>query len=270
MRKQYVTILSVIKIIITILYVAYVATILSQIKMQNLTDLIDFNIADLITQFMWVFALFMWVYLAALYILRRIYSIKIMKILVDECDPEKFLTEYDRFYKTNAGSLRTQSINYINKYYAYICLGAFDIARQIILSSPSPEIVGSKTYTALYFTNAAHQHTIDGDYEKARLKLDYVRNLKMMKNIKTNCAIAIDGNESTILRKQGHLPESRKLLNDLLQRVTHKSHILECTFALALIDDEEQKYDAARIAFTKVAEEGNKLYIASQAKQMLS
>ena len=177
--------------------------------------------------------------------------------------------EYDSFHKPNKGSFKVQSINYINKYYAYNCLGEFDSARHIILSSPPPEIVKSQVYAAMYNINAAHQDIVDGNYEKARQKLEYARNLKIPKNSRKAFADAIDGNEATILRKQGHLEESRKLYNTLLQKAKHKIRILGCTYALGLIDIEEQKYDEARTALTKVAEEGNKLYIASQARQTL-
>ena len=269
MRKQYNTISSIILIIMAILYACYVVTFLSRIKLESWTDYLDFDIGDTVISFVLMFLLYEWIFVGIHLILRYVYSAKILKILFDECDPVKYLMEHDSFHKPNTGSLKIQSLNYLNKYSAYTYLGEFDFARQIILSSPPPEIVKSQLYAALYNINAAHQDIIDGDYEKARQRLEYVRNMKMPKNIRMTYAFAIDGNEAAILRKQGHLEESRKLYSSVLQRAVHKIYILNCTYALGLIDIEEQKYDEARTAFTKVAEEGNKLYIASQAKQAL-
>lgn len=252
LRKQYDTIYMIFAVTLCVLTTALFYT-----NMQLLSDLV--------IVFVPMFAV---LYIFA-FVLGHAFSVKLSKILIDECDPEKYLVEYDRFYKITANSINSHPTHYVNRYSAFTSLGKYDEARQIIESVPAPNIVKNQIYDALYYVNSANLHIFSGNFEEARQKLDCVRNMKIPKKHQSVFMNSVDGNEAEMLRKQGRLRESRKLFNELLQRETHKKSILNCVFALGLIDIEEQKYDEAKMAFKKVMEEGNKLYIVTLAKQEL-
>ena len=246
LRKQYVTIYRVSAVLLCVL-----TTMLFYEKIVGFSD------------FIIVYAPMIAILFGFEFLLGRNFAFRINNILTDECDPEKFLTEYDSFYNIN------RSFDRINRYSAVINLGKYDEARQIIESAPPPETEKSKNYALLYYINAANLNIFDGKFEEAQQKLDYVKNLELPPKDKSFSINAIDGNEVELLRRQGHLVESRRLLNELLQRKIPKISVLSCVFALGLISVEEQKYDEAKAAFRKVIDEGNKLYKVTLAKQEL-
>jgi tetratricopeptide (TPR) repeat protein len=195
--------------------------------------------------------------------------VKVLKILVDECDPEKYLAEYDCFYKVKAETMNKSPVHYINRYAALTALGRYDEARQIIWSAPTPEIVNKPYYYFLYYINSAHLDINDGNIIMAQQKLDYVKTLKISPKYQSIVENAIDGNIAEILRKQGYLTESRMLLIEILQREISKINMLNCIFDLGLIDVYEQRYNEAIAAFSRVINEGNKLYLVTLARQEL-
>ena len=201
------------------------------------------------------------------YFIARLFSVKLLKILTNECDPDRYLSEYDSFYKISDKSMNKHPIYFVNRYSGLIYSGRYTEARQTMENAPAPELVNKQAYYPIYYVNAAHQNILDGNYDDARQKLDYIRNLKLPKKHQSIFINAIDGNEAEILRKQGHLPESRALLNEVLSRKIYKLNRLVCIFALGLIDVDEQKYNDARTAFSYVIAEGNKLNLVVLAKQ---
>jgi len=251
LKKQYTNVFYTFCVLLIILTVA--------LFYRNINGIFDFIIMALLIYA----ALF-----AFIVVVGTVYSNKILKILTDECDPERYLAEHDCFH-IGSGKRKGHPIHHANRYAAFVNMGRFDEARIIMETLPSPESIKKPFYDALYYVNSAHLSIIDGNYEEARKKLAYVRNIKLPKKIQSiliNCA---DANEAEILRKQGYLTESRRIFNDVMLRETQKYHLLAIVFYLGLIDIEEQAYDEAEKAFKRVIQEGNKLYIVTLAKQEL-
>lgn len=208
-------------------------------------------------------------------ILNWVFAVKIVNILNEECDPEKYLFEYDKFYRPDKSNIN-YPLHCLNKYAGLCEAGRYDEARRIINPVSLQEIGKKVKDVLLYYINTLHLNIIDENFEEAQENLeeiqkhiDGISGQRLSEKKRTLFINSIDSSKAEMLRKQENLTGSRELLNELLQGDMSKRATLHCVFTLAQIDIAEQKYDDAKIALERIIAEGNKLYIVALAKEEL-
>lgn len=194
---------------------------------------------------------------------------KIFKILTEECDPERFISEHDKII----ASSEQANLNVFHlsaRFNAFSAMGSHDQAKSMLdLINCESELNYVK---ALYYINLACFYLNTDNFEEAKKCYSYLTALELDEIWTLITEPIIKAVVAGIKFQEGNLKESREIFNGLLrtqQIMSSKAFYLNCIFDLALIDIAEQKADDARIGLEKVIQEGNKLHIVTLAKQEL-
>jgi len=199
-------------------------------------------------------------------ILKSIDKIR-MNQLYEKLDPESFLkmTEVTkRFYNKSPKTIALINLNFTN---GYTALGEYDKTLEILRGININVLSKQDNSLFAYYGNLTSCLYTVGDFDEAEKIFE-----KEIKNFFSNDIKAMLSKDFLTARRLYHSHEyehSRNLLDSILHQKNTSLIRLSVLYQLALIDEAEGKTEDALIKYREVAEKGNKLYIAQQARLKL-
>lgn len=192
---------------------------------------------------------------------------EIMNLLYDECDPERYLAEYQNYYKLTAKSKLNLKNHFhaINLSLGYILLGRSDDAERL-LENTKP----NKLNRFAYMINWSAIKIMQDKPDDAENYLTLAQNILLPKRYDLlQARLALEFNQALVhyLRKEYDI--STRMITELKPEFTVKLTQLSAMYNLGLIAKETGDIQLARDYFSQVAEQGNTLFIAVKAKAFL-
>lgn len=191
-----------------------------------------------------------------------------VELLQTACDPEAFL-ELTRKMKTES-SLGNKMSEYlkIDEAVAHITLGKYEEAKAILLGIDAEKLPSKYNIKLIHKMNLMYAHYELGELEEAEhLYLDILPDLSV------NEPQVVLTKEILLAERAYYLDlfdESKVAIEGLLGRELKKRTRLTLLYRLALMAEKEGDLKTAIAHFTEVAAQGNKLIIATVAKEKLA
>lgn len=198
-------------------------------------------------------------------IIALVRSRKRLSILDDACDPEAFIesTEKQRAI-TGRKNPKFDAYFDIDKAAGLFTLGKFAEAKEILFAIDKSKL--SRKYDSLlvYTINLMLCFYELGEITSAEELFE--TQIPALPPINPRVITTVNVLVAVRFFHLKRYDESREQFNKMLNQKLSKRTCLEITYCLAQIDEEEGNKEAAREKYQKVASEGNKLWIATQAK----
>lgn len=200
-----------------------------------------------------------------IYLVIAIIRSKIFSYLLDEaCDPQRYLKWIRKQEKVMKRKPKLMAILSINEAAAYIVLGKFEEARKILDEIEKSYLSENNSTLLVYTINYIACCYELGDIDKAQELFDTQISVLSPFNTryKRNVNILV-GDRYYFMGKYDQSYEHLKKLLDIdLSRRMH----LGILYRLAQIDDLRGDEELAQKKYRKIAQYGNKLWIAQQAR----
>lgn len=193
---------------------------------------------------------------------------KRLRILEEELDPEAFIEAIEKQRKITGKNKRINTFLNFDVVAGLISMGRYKEAKDVMekidiryLSKWSGSLLAYYNNKMLLFYNSGEKHMADEIYEKKVRDFPLkTPNLKAIMNLILASKNFEDGNYE----------ESKELYNKYLSINNSKRLELEILYIFAEIDEKQGKIEAAMEKYSRVAKEGNKLYIVSKAREKLN
>jgi len=192
---------------------------------------------------------------------------RINRILTTECDPERFLSQYDRFYRINARKEKQVRFQY-RRIIALTHLGQDQVAEESFDKVTKPVTTSNKTWYLAYRDLELYFLVKAKKFEEAKKLMDEL-DANLTDKDKQKYKIALKNQQAAYLMETGELKESREIYQELLAIKTSKLNTMVYRYRLGKIEMWLHDYQQARLAFERVIAEGNKLYLVTEAKEAL-
>lgn len=207
-------------------------------------------------------------FVMGIYFLHAVINSRInSKLLNEDCDPEKYLNKIMKSKKVYRKKPKYLAMISINEAVANILMGKFYEARQILdnidqsyLSEKNGTLL---TYMIDYISCCFELGDIDTALSLYNTQLPILTPFN--KNLKRSIKILIG--ERYFFEE--NYDKSYESLNQLLDIELNRRTYLGILYRLAQIDRIRGDMEKARKKYTKIAQYGNKLWIAKQAKDFL-
>ncbi len=219
---------------------------------------ISFDQAAVIT-----FPIVMSIYIIAIII----YNKRLRYFLDEACDPEEYLIRILKLKRTMKRKPRSMAMLTINEAVAYLLMGRFEEAKSL-LEEVDKSFLSEKNGTLLIYTI---------DYIICCFELGEIEEAEELfgsqipilaipsKRLKSSINILVGERYFFI----GKYDQSYEHLNKLLDIELSRRQHLSILDRLAQIDSIRGDFDLAQKKYKKIAQYGNKLWIAAQAKKHL-
>ena len=196
---------------------------------------------------------------------------KIIQILQDECNPVKYLNVYYPLTQKRVGK-NLKSLLLLNLASGYIAVGDFAQAKNVLASidlkksNPMSNIMFNLHFTALNIN--------EGNIEQARRTLDYVSNLISTTKIPQTQIHSINEARNIyaarIRIENGYFDEVEQTLLGMIANADCMNQKVCAKYTLAILYIKQNRIDEAVKEMHFVAENGNTLFIAQKAREILA
>lgn len=195
---------------------------------------------------------------------------KITNFLIEECNPDAYLSEYDKYYGLSSDSKLTP-YHALNKSAGFLSQGNLNRTVDSLNHIEPSNLKGQLGFLIPYYINSCCVALEQNNLKIAECYLGLAEELAAKLKGKTLRVLneSIRACRAEILRINGELSESKKIFTELLQSKPVKLNRLSCLYNLGLIEFELNNRDIAKQYFDEVIRDGNKLYTVSLAKQKL-
>ncbi|TYQ18351.1 UNVERIFIED_CONTAM: hypothetical protein Cloal_0783 [Acetivibrio alkalicellulosi] len=225
------------------------------LKMLNVNTILSVIITIVI-----VMSLYMFIFITR--------SKKRVYLLETNCNPKAFLDETDKQISMVGKDKKMNGYLNIEKSAGLIELGNFNEAKDILLSIDK-KILSKKygTYQVYYINLIVCLYEL-GEIEEA--EEIYKEEIDHLNHKNSTITIALKVLEAERLFFTENYSESKNKFNELLdQQTTPRTH-LAILFRLGKIDEKTGDINGAKEKYMEVAKNGNKLWIAQQAREFLA
>lgn len=194
-------------------------------------------------------------------------SKKRLNLLEEDCDPEAFLTNTEKQRNTAKGNAKTNTYLDLDMAAGLMAAGDFNKAKEILASIDKAYLAVENGTLFIYAMNYIICLYELGEIRQAeKMYKTEISDILAKSRFVPLYKILLDAERNYFLKEYD---ESRELYNDMLRNKISKGKQLQITYRLAQIDEIEGDTDAATEKYREVAERGNKLWIAEQAKKKL-
>ena len=197
---------------------------------------------------------------------------KAVKLQNEQCDPNPFLEIIERQLSI-VKSKSYQQLLLINKAAALRDLGRFDEVFSILSSINIDQYNTTLPLTKIvYYNNLTDILIINGEYFQANIW--HSKMMQMISDLKANEKQKKQLNEIPVLNQAelfiagNNFSEAERLINGLPESISNRQRISKCLIYAKLLIKQNRK-DEAEEYLQFVIDYGNKLYDATEAKQML-
>lgn len=189
-----------------------------------------------------------------------------VRLINNKCDPESYIQMTIEMKKSKFPSVPA-AIRDLELAGAYGALGDFDQSKEMLLSIDTNPYKKSITIMGLYYNYLASAYLYLGDLEESeRIFNEHTRPLNFKRKI---LIVGSKLTEAEFLFYKKEYQAAKKLINEVLDTLKVNSLRIECIYFLAQIDEVEGYNEEALLKYQKVAEEGNKLWFAKKAKEII-
>jgi tetratricopeptide (TPR) repeat protein len=196
-----------------------------------------------------------------------------IRILDDECDPEKFLEIVNEILAHNI-SKHFKVVLLINRSVALSHLGKYEESMELLKSIDIDKFPIHPLTKLLYYDNLAGAYFQAGESEKGKTLLEKTEQILLGamvdRKVKESHMQRINLNKTEIMINENRLDEAAKILLDNLQTNRHKMSTVNINYTLAEIFLKQGKTADAKKHLNFVIENGNKLIMVQEAKEMLA
>jgi hypothetical protein len=197
---------------------------------------------------------------------------RLTAIYVSECDPERYLLEYEKYRKSLLFPKRKIPMATISKALVYVDLGDFDTARNLLLGLADEEAKMSDFVRFWYYK--AWIYCYDETKETARMKVLIDQQKIIIERIKSRYQMQLLANYQLIvaryyLRAGIYLENAETIYHQVLNGPYPKLTYVLCEFRLGEIAFLKNQYETAQERFHAVIRNGNKLYVTKKAHEFL-
>lgn len=193
---------------------------------------------------------------------------KRISLLDDECNPEKFLYRTEKQQEITGKNPRAKAYLDIDRSAAMIASGNLEEAKEILLSIDKNLLSYKNGSLLVYTINLISCLYELGETERAEelfeSQMPTLSPITKRMMLQVNMLMA---ERFFFLKKYG---ESREHFKRLWKEKLSKRKRLEILYRLAQMDELEGKTEDALKKYKKVADNGNKLWIAAKAREKLN
>ncbi|NLK72811.1 MAG: hypothetical protein GX285_07335 [Clostridiales bacterium] len=194
-------------------------------------------------------------------------SKKRLNLLEEDCDPEAFLANTEKQRIAAKGNAKTNTYLDLDMAAGLMAAGDFNKAKEILASIDKAYLAVENGTLFIYAMNYIICLYELGETRQAeKMYKTEISDILAKSRFVPLYKILLDAERNYFLKEYD---ESRELYNDMLRNKISKGKQLQITYRLAQIDEIEGDTDAAKEKYREVAERGNKLWIAEQAKMKL-
>ena len=187
---------------------------------------------------------------------------KLETYLYEECDPDRYLYEFNKFYGYKKAEYKSNRFN-MAKFKAFVAMGKFKEANAAVAKLDFKSLKRDKQMYVDYNMCMTTLALYSADYEMAQKYLDEISKNRLKYDI------IIRQFNAEILRLKGEYERARAMFNSLNLVKRPKKDVLSGRLAIAYIDKAEDYMELALKNFELVAREGNRLYIRELARNEL-
>lgn len=190
-----------------------------------------------------------------------------LNLLEGDCNPEAFLAVVEKQMLNAGKNNKMKAYQMINKAAALITMGEFAMAKQVLLEVDKSFLSMKNATLIIYHINLALCLYELGELEAAQTIYEtelrsYTPNRKAM-------TVTVEIFMAERLFFLGRYDESKELFWKVLEKKLTKRRHLSILYRLAQIDEVLGDRKTAKDKYHEVADNGNKLWIAIQAKKNL-
>ncbi|NLY43207.1 MAG: hypothetical protein GX066_04405 [Clostridiaceae bacterium] len=207
------------------------------------------------------FALVMTGYILIAYLRTR----KRLSLLEEKCDPKAFLERTEKQKQITGKDVRIGTYLSIDIAVAYMEMGEFQKAKEILLSIDRTKLSAKKGTLLVYYIDLISCYYELGEIPEAEKLFETEIVVLPPLNKRMTLSVNILVAERFFFLKR--YDESKKKFNELLNEKLSRRRYLSILYRLAQIDEKTGDMESARIKYNQVAEQGNKLWIAEEAKK---
>lgn len=194
-------------------------------------------------------------------------------IYVSDCDPERYLHEYEKYRKSLLFPKRRIPMATISQALIHIDLGNFDTARNLLLGLVEDEPTMSD-FVRFWFYKA-WIYCYDETKETARMKVLIDQQKNIIERVKSRSRMQLLANYQLILaryflRTGIDLGNAETIYRQVLNGASPKLIYVQCEFRLGEIAFLKKQYESAKERFLIVIRNGSKLYVAKKAQEYLN
>ena len=195
-----------------------------------------------------------------------------LQLLNEKCDPEAFLERTEKQIEIIGENAKFQAYLNVDKAAAFMCMGKYKEGKKI-LSSIDKTKLSPKNGTMLAYTinmisclyELGEITEAESIFEKDLFNISLDTIVRSKAPIKR--AIKFLNAERKYRLEQ--YDESQKVFEELLNEKSDKRTYISVLYGLGKIHEKLGDIEKAKEKYLKVSEEGNKLYIALEAKQKI-
>lgn len=191
-----------------------------------------------------------------------------LKILDEKCDPERYLEVMIKQKKRFKRDKKMVNYAEFNCAVSYMLLGKSQEAKDCMLGIDTDLFFTNKKNAIIYVIDLVLCYYELGEIEKAESL--YQENFEKLQDIKFGLEKNVEILSGVRYYYLKQLDQSYEVLESLLTSELSTRLYLGVLFYLAKMDQQKGDVQLAKERFHKVAEEGNKLWIAQEAKQILN
>lgn len=192
---------------------------------------------------------------------------KRLNLLEEKCDPQAFIESTEKQRNITGKNLRINAYLDIDKAAGFILMGEFQRAKEVLISIDKSYLSAKNGSLLVYTLNL-----ISCLYELGEIS-------HAEKLFETQIPLLLPVNSKMILSMElliaerffflNKLEESKERFQQLLKKKISRRRYLEILYRLAQIDEANGDIDSAKQKYKEVSENGNKLWVASQARKRL-
>lgn len=215
-----------------------------------------------------------WIITVIIVLLERIgYKIllsrKSLAILNEDCDPMKYLEVLEKLMKTSKTNIKINLVYGINQSAGLMSAGEFIKAKEVLLMFEDAYRMSKNKIFAFIFHNNLMMCLYQlGEISEAEKLYDSVFATYSTNNKKIKQALEMIQTER--LFHLGYFVESKERFHQQLSWKQNKRGRLDAIYRLAQIAEKSGDIEQAVVHYSEVAEKGNQLWIAKQAKEKVS
>jgi tetratricopeptide (TPR) repeat protein len=191
----------------------------------------------------------------------------VTNLLVENCDPEAYLSRMEKQGKIIRENKRTKSLFAINKAAACFLLGDIVAAKNLLEEVDAKNLSERDGSCLVHAINLISCYYRLGEIENGELLFEtkIARLSPLGKRLRRSVVILIGERYFYI----GKFDQSYEFLKGILNDKSNKLQYLETLYLLAQIDLLREDYEKAKRRLIKIAKHGNKLWIAANAREQL-
>jgi len=202
----------------------------------------------------------------ALYIAISIISHKKrLSLFENECDPEKFLLRTEKQKEITGKNPKVKALLDIDCAAALILSGKFDEAKEVLLSIDKNKLSYRNGSLLAYTINLISCYYELGEIDRAEEL--YETQMPTLSPVNKRMMLAVNMLMAERFFFLKRYNESREYFNRLWKEKLSKCRRLEILYRLAQMDELEGNTESAIKRYQKVADNGNKLWIAAKARE---